>query len=69
MKLNMLKKNNELKIVIKFLNLKFFFLIIFLATYIFKHAFSEENYIVNIVNNIPIQKLISLKSEINFYLN
>jgi peptidyl-prolyl cis-trans isomerase SurA len=53
----MLKKNNKLEMVIKFLNLKFFFLIIFLATYIFKHAFSEENYIVNIVNNIPITKV------------
>jgi len=57
MKLNMLKKSNKLEMVIKFLNLKFFFLIIFLATYIFKHAFSEENYIVNIVNNIPITKV------------
>ena len=57
MKLNMLKKSNKLEIVIKFLNLKFFFLIIFIATYIFKHAFSEENYIVNIVNNIPITKV------------
>ena len=54
----MLKKSNKLEMVIKFLNLKFFFLIIFiLATYIFKHAFSEENYIVNIVNNIPITKV------------
>ena len=57
MKLNMLKKSIKLEMVIKFLNLKFFFLIIFLATCIFKHAFSEENYIVNIVNNIPITKV------------
>ena len=57
MKLNMLKKSNKLEMVIKFLNLKFLFLIIFLATYIFKHAFSEENYIVNIVNEIPITKV------------
>ena len=53
----MLKKINRLEMVVKFLNLKFFFLIIFLATYIFKHAFSEENYIVYIVNNIPITKV------------
>ena len=57
MKLNMLKKSNKLEMFIKFLNLKFFFLFIFLSTYIFKHAFSEENYIVNIVNNIPITKV------------
>ncbi len=57
MKLNMLKKSNGLEMVMKFLNLKFFFLIIFFTTYIFKHAFSEENYIVNIVNNIPITKV------------
>ena len=57
MKLNMLNKSKKLEMVIKFLNLKFFVLIIFLATYIFKHAFSEENYIVNIVNNIPITKV------------
>ena len=57
MKLNMLKKSNKLEMVIKFLNLKFFFLIIFLTIYIFKNAFSEENYIVNIVNNIPITKV------------
>ena len=53
----MLKKSNRLEIIIKFLNLKFFFIIIFLTTHIFKHAFSEENYIVNIVNNIPITKV------------
>ena len=57
MKLNMLKKSNKLEMVIKFLNLKFLFIIIFLVTHIFKHAFSEENYIVNIVNNIPITKV------------
>ena len=54
MKLNMLKKGNKLEMVIKFLNLKFLFLIIFFATYTFKHAFSEENYIVTIVNNMEI---------------
>ncbi len=53
----MLKKGNKLEMVIKFLNLKFLFLIIFLATYTFKHAYSEENYIVTIVNNIPITKV------------
>ena len=52
----MLKKGNKLDMIMKFLNLKFFFLI-FLATWIFKHAYSEENYIVNIVNNIPITKV------------
>ena len=57
MKLNMLKKSNKLEMVIKFLNLKLFFLIIFLSTYIFKYAFSEENYIVTIVNSIPITKV------------
>ena len=53
----MLRKSNKLEIVIKILNLKFLCLIIFLATYISQYAFSEENYIVNIVNNIPITKV------------
>ncbi len=48
----MLKKGNKLEMVIKFL-----FLIIFFITYTFKHGFSEENYIVTIVNNIPITKV------------
>ena len=52
----MLKKGSKLEMIIKFLNSKFFFLIIFLATFTFKHSFSEENYIVTIVNNIPITK-------------
>ena len=42
---------------VKLLNLKFLFLIIFLFTYVFKHASSEENYIVAIVNKIPITKV------------
>ena len=39
-----------------FLSLNFLFLIIF-STHIFKYAFSEENYIVTIVNKIPITKV------------
>ena len=39
------------------LNLKLLFFIIFFSTHIFKFAFSEENYVVTIVNKIPITKL------------
>ena len=39
------------------LNLKLLVFIIFFSTNIFKFAFSEENYIVTIVNKIPITKL------------
>ncbi len=42
---------------INFLNLKLLFLIIFSSTFIFKYALSEENYIVAIINKIPITKL------------
>ncbi len=57
MKLNMLKTGNKLNKAINFLNLKFLFLIIFFSICILKHAFSKENYIVTIVNKIPITKL------------
>ncbi len=57
MKLNISQKGNKLEMIIKFLNLKYLFLIIFLATHTLKHGFSEENYIVAIVNNIPITKV------------
>ena len=57
MKLNMIKTVNKLNIVINFLNLKFLFLIILFSIYIFKNAISEENYIVTIVNKIPITKV------------
>ena len=51
------KNSNKLNMAIKFLNLKLLFLIILSSTYIFKNAFSEENYIVTIVNKIPITKV------------
>ena len=54
MKLNILKIGNKLNMTIYFLNLKILFLIILSSAYIFKNAFSEENYIVTIVNKIPI---------------
>ena len=57
MKLNILKIGNNMNITFNFLNLKTLFLIIFFSTHIFKNAFSEENYIVTIVNNIPITKI------------
>ena len=57
MKLSMIKTVNKLNIIINFLNLKFLFLIILFSIYIFKHAISEENYIVTIVNKIPITKV------------
>jgi len=57
MKLNMLKTGNKLNKVINFLNLKFLFFIIFFSICTLKHAFSEENYIVTIVNKIPITKV------------
>ncbi len=42
---------------INILNLKLLFLIILSSAYIFKNAFSEENYIVTIVNKRPITKI------------
>ena len=50
----MLRTGNKLNMSINFLNLKLLFLIILSSAYIFKNAFSEENYIVTIVNKIPI---------------
>ena len=52
MKLNMLKTGNKLN-----MNVKFLFLIILFSTFIFKYASSEENYIVRIVNKIPITRV------------
>ena len=57
MKLNLLKIRNNLNMTINVLNLKILFLIILSSAYIFKNAFSEENYIVTIVNKIPITKV------------
>ena len=42
---------------INLLSLKLLFLIFLSSTYIYKDAFSEENYIVTIVNKIPITKV------------
>ncbi len=53
----MLSTGNKLNMAINFLNFKLLFLIIFFSTYILKHALSEDNYIVTIVNKIPITKL------------
>ena len=57
MKLNMLKTGNKFIMAINFFNLKLLFLIILSSAYIFKSAFSEENYIVTIVNKVPITKV------------
>ena len=57
MKLNMLKAGNKLNMAVNLLNLKLLFLIFLSSTYIYKDAFSEENYIVTIVNKIPITKV------------
>ena len=57
MKLNMLKIGNKLNINFIFLSLKFLFLIIFFSAVTFKNAFTEDNYIVAIVNKIPITKV------------
>ena len=57
MKLNMLKIGNKFNMTINFLNLKLLFLIILSSAYMFKNAFGEENYIVTIVNKIPITKV------------
>ena len=46
-----------MNINIIFFNLKFLFLIIFFSAFTFKHAFTEDNYIVAIVNKIPITKV------------
>ena len=53
----MLKTGNKFIMAINFLNLKLLFLIILSSVYIFKNAFSEDNYIVTIVNKIPITKV------------
>ena len=53
----MLKTGNKFIMAINFFNLKLLFLIILSSAYIFKNAFSEENYIVTIVNKIPITKV------------
>ena len=52
MKLNMLKIVNKLN-----MNIKFLFLIILFSTFSFKYVYCEENYIVRIVNKIPITKV------------
>jgi len=57
MKLKMLKTGNKLNMTINLLSLKLLFLIFLSSTYIYKDAFSEENYIVTIVNKIPITKV------------
>ena len=58
------------------LNFKLIFLIIFLSTFLFKNAFSTDNYIVAIVNKLPITKVdvinrakllsVSIDNEVNF---
>ena len=53
----MLEIGIKLNKAINSLNLKFLFLIIFFSISTLKHAFSEENYIVTIVNKIPITKV------------
>ena len=57
MKLNMLKTGDKLNMAANLLSLKLLFFIFLSSTYIYKNAFSEENYIVTIVNKIPITKL------------
>ena len=57
MKLNMLKTGNKLNMAANLLSLKLLFFIFLSSTYIYKSAFSEENYIVTIVNKIPITKV------------
>ncbi len=57
MKLNMLKTGKKFIMAINIFNLKLLFLIILSSAYMFKNAFSEENYIVTIVNKIPITKV------------
>ena len=41
---------------INFLNIKLFFIIIFLSTNLIKNVYSSENYVVTLVNKIPITK-------------
>ena len=53
----MLKKGNQLNMFINFFNLKFLFLIYIFSICVLKHAYCEENYIVTIVNKIPITKV------------
>ena len=53
----MLKTGNKFNMTINLLSLKLLFLIFLSSTYIYKDAFSEENYIVTIVNKIPITKV------------
>ena len=57
MKLKMLKTGNKLNMTINLLSLKLLFLIFLSSTCIYTDAFSEENYIVTIVNKIPITKV------------
>ena len=53
----MLKTGNKLNMAANLLSLKLLFFIFLSSTYIYKSAFSEENYIVTIVNKIPITKI------------
>ena len=53
----MLKTGNKLNMAANLLSLKLLFFIFLSSTYIYKSAFSEENYIVTIVNKIPITKV------------
>jgi len=53
----MLKTGNKLKITNTLLNLKLLFVIILSSISILKNAYSDENYIVTIVNKIPITKV------------
>ena len=53
----MLKTGNKFIMANNFFNLRLLFLIILSSAYIFKNAFSEDNYIVTIVNKIPITKV------------
>ena len=57
MKLKMLKTGNKFNMTINLLSLKLLFLIFLSSTYTYTDAFSEENYIVTIVNKIPISKV------------
>ena len=53
----MLKTGNKFNMTINLLSLKLLFLIFLSSTYTYTDAFSEENYIVTIVNKIPITKV------------
>ena len=56
MKLKMLKKGSE-KMTINFLNLKLLVFVIFISINFSKSVHSNENYIVTLVNKIPITKV------------